>query len=221
MSKFRHGNAARDAHIRTLRLIIGALLLVAGGLWYGWQNAPEQLTVHIPPTLRSGSTRVWWKVPPADVYAFAFYVWQQINRWPDNGRTDYKANIAKYKAYLTPGCRRFLKHDYQARKNRNELQNRVRGVYEIAGQGYQADDVKVLNRDHWVVQLDLNITQYLNGMSVRNTDIRYYLRVIRHDVDASKNPWGLQLDCFARPPKQLDTATAAKQDNDSGAGGAT
>ncbi|WP_111748589.1 PFL_4703 family integrating conjugative element protein [Salinisphaera orenii] len=216
MSKYRHANAARDAHIWTLRLIIVALLVIAGGLWYGWQDAPKHLTVHIPPTLRTGSTRVWWKVPPANVYSFAFYVWQQINHWGHNGRKDYKANIARYKPYLTPDCRRFLRQDYKKRRQRHELRNRVRGVAEIAGRGYQASDVKVLNRDHWIVQLDLNIDQYLHGMSVRQTNIRYFLRVVRHDVDPEKNPWGLQLDCFAKPPQKLDTQSANADNGDSG-----
>lgn len=49
MSQFKHALAARDAHIMTLRLVIGLMLLVSIALWYGWQSAPRHLTIHNPP----------------------------------------------------------------------------------------------------------------------------------------------------------------------------
>lgn len=54
---------AQLSHINSLRLVIG--LLIALGLYmaYGWQSAPRDLTIHVPPDLRSGSTRQWWDVP--------------------------------------------------------------------------------------------------------------------------------------------------------------
>ena len=63
---------------------------VMGG---GWWSAPRDLTIHVPPDLRSGSTRKWWEVPPESVYAFTFYVFQTLNRWPTNGEEDYARNL--------------------------------------------------------------------------------------------------------------------------------
>ena len=102
MSQFKHALAARDAHIMTLRLVIGLMLLVSIALWYGWQSAPRHLTIHNPPDLRAGSTRPWWEIPPGQVYAFSFYIFQQINRWPTNGEEDYSRNLNALTAYLTP-----------------------------------------------------------------------------------------------------------------------
>lgn len=204
MSKFRHGNASRDAHITTLRAIIGVLVVLLLGAGYGWYQAPQNLTIHNPPDLRSGSTRAWWEVPPSTVYAFGLYVWQQINHWPKNGQVDYKANIDRYSAYLTPSCQRQLKANYQRRVDRRELNDRVRTLSEIPGHGYQPDDVTVLSRDQWIVALTAQINEYVHGMAVRSLAIEYYLRVVRADVDPESNPFGLQLDCFARPAERLE-----------------
>ncbi|EDZ3349484.1 DUF2895 family protein, partial [Salmonella enterica] len=56
MSLFRNAVSARDSHIHTLRLacvILGILAAVSMG---GWYMAPRDLTIRIPPDLRSGST---------------------------------------------------------------------------------------------------------------------------------------------------------------------
>jgi integrating conjugative element protein (TIGR03746 family) len=203
VSKFRHGNASRDAHIASLRLIIGVLAMLLAGTGYGWYQAPQDMTIHNPPDLRSGSTRKWWEVPPSTVYSFAFYVWQQINHWPKDGEDDYKDNLRRYRAYLTPACQTELSRNYEQRLRRSELDDRVRTLQEIPGHGYQSDDVTLLGRDRWIVSLNAQINEYLHGTPVRDLYIRYFLQVVRSDVDPETNPFGLQLDCFAEPAVRL------------------
>jgi len=82
MSRFRNKVDAQQAHIFSLRLAVVIVALVCAGLWYGWRSAPTDLTVHVPPDLRSGSTRKWWDIPSENVYAFALYIFGQLNRWP-------------------------------------------------------------------------------------------------------------------------------------------
>ncbi|MDW7747247.1 PFL_4703 family integrating conjugative element protein [Halomonas sp.] len=211
MSRFRHALSARDAHITTLRFIILVLALLCAGLWWGWKSAPENLTIHNPPDLRSGSTRAWWEVDPSSVYAFGFYVWQQINRWPADGQADYRRNLRAYSPFLTPSCQRYLAKDYEDRDRRQELSGRVRGIYEIPGRGYRADSVEILSRDAWVVTLDMAIDEQYAGTPVRDLFIRYPLRVVRADVDPQRNPWGLQVDCFDGIPQRLSVPDEAKQ----------
>lgn len=206
MSQFKHALAARDSHITTLRLIIGLLLLIIAALWFGWQSAPRNLTIHNPPDLRAGSTRPWWEVPPGQVYAFSFYIFQQINRWPVNGDEDYQRNLTALNAYLTPGCYAQLEQDYQNRRNAGELRDRVRGVYEIPGRGFTHKRVETLDRDSWIVTLDLTVDEYYRAESVKRALVRYPLSVVRYDIDAEKNPWGLALNCFARQPQKLTAA---------------
>lgn len=80
MSRFKNEVAHLQAHVKTLRLAGAALFVVALLLGFGWWSAPKSLTIHVPPDLRSGSTRKWWDVPPESVYAFTFYIWQQAQQ---------------------------------------------------------------------------------------------------------------------------------------------
>src|SRR3546814_954968 len=77
MSRFKNEVVHLQAHIKTLRIGTVALLVLALVMGGGWWSAPRDLTIHMPPDLRSGSTRKWWEVPPESVYAFTFYVFQQ------------------------------------------------------------------------------------------------------------------------------------------------
>ena len=186
MSRFRNEVAHLQAHVKTLRLAAAALFVVALLLGLGWWSAPKNLTIHVPPDLRSGSTRKWWDVPPESVYAFTFYIWQQAQRWPTNGEQDYPRNLKSLAAYLTPSCRAFLQQDYEFRRNNGELRQRVRGIYEIPGRGYGDDSEQV-----------------------KRALVRYALKVVRMDVDPERNPFGLALDCHASAPQRIETPTAA------------
>ncbi|MBF0035507.1 TIGR03746 family integrating conjugative element protein [Citrobacter freundii] len=213
MSRFRHALAERDAHILTLKSVIILLCFCLAGTGYGWYAAPRNLTLWFPPDLRTGSTRPWWEVPPASVYAFTFYIFQQLNRWPDNGEEDYARNLRALRAYLTPACQSWLEHDFQLRRDGGELRSRTRGIYELPGHGYSnrvvGDDkrqrprVEVLGRDTWQVTLDVAVEEYYQNEPVKKALVRYPLQVMRYAIDAEKNPWGLAIDCTDSTPQRL------------------
>lgn len=206
MSRFRHAVKNRDQHILTLRIACGVLVFFLLLTSIGWIRAPENLTIHNPPDLRSGSTRPWWEVPPPTVYAFAFYIFQQLNAWPKNGEVDYPARIKVLSPYLTPACQDFLSTDAKKRGDSNELTGRVRVVYEIPGRGYQSKAVTVVDRDHWVVHLDLVADEYVSAEPVKRALVRYPLKVVRWDGDTERNPFGLALDCYDGVPQRLEAA---------------
>lgn len=206
MSRFRNEVAHLQAHVKTLRMAGAALFVLALLFGLGWWQAPKNLTIHVPPDLRSGSTRRWWDVPPESVYTFAFYVFQQLNRWPTNGEADYPRNLHALSPYLTPACQNTLYQDFVYRRDSGDLRNRVRGVYEIPGRGYGDDPalrVKVVSDDDWIVTLDLTADEYYDGDRVKRALVRYALKVVRDDVDPEKNPFGLALDCYANPPQRI------------------
>lgn len=212
MSRFRNEVLHLQAHVKTLRLCAAALCALALLAGAGWWSAPKQLTIHVPPDLRSGSVRKWWQVPPESVYAFAFYIWQQVQRWPTNGEDDYPRNLQALSAYLTPGCRGFLQQDYEYRRSNGELRQRQRGVYEIPGRGYGQDPdarVRVVSSSDWVVTLDLSADEYLASEQVKRALVRYVLKVVRMDVDPERNPFGLALDCHAQAPQRIAPAAPA------------
>lgn len=203
MSRFRRVVDEQFAHITTLRAMVGALVAVNAFLAYGWYRAPSELIVHQPPDLRSGSTRRATEVPAQSVYAFAFYVFQQLNRWAVDGEDDYWNRIHHLEAYLTPEFAEALRREFQEKRGRRELQGRVRSVLEVPGRAYEASRVEIESTDSWVVHLDLQILENYRGETIKNTAVHYALRVVRYDVDPERNPFGLALAGFATTPERL------------------
>lgn len=208
MSRFKHEVTHLQAHIKTLRMGLGALFLIAMVLGFGWWTAPRDLTIHVPPDLRSGSMRKWWDVPPESVYAFTFYVFQQLNRWPTNGEEDYPRNLHALSNYFTPACQAFLQQDYEFRRNAGELRRRVRGIYEIPGRGYGDAPtlrVRTVSARDWVVTLDVTADEYYASEQVKRAFVRYPIKVARVDVDPVLNPFGLVIDCYDGAPQRIET----------------
>ena len=195
------------SHLRSLWVVIGLQGLIILALWIGWSQAPKQLRVYVPPDLRSGAVLAAEEVPPANVYTFAFYIFQQLNRWPENGATDYGKAIFRISPYLTPRYRNDLIEDMELKARRGELAYRVRGVHEVPGHGYEERRVDVLSSDAWIVWLDLDLLESVKGMTVKQTTIRYPVRVVRQAIDPETNPWGLALDGYASDgPRRLTNA---------------
>ena len=217
MRRYRYEIDNVRAHLRSLWTIIGVQLVVILALWFGWSQSPRHLTVHVPPDLRSGATQTIDEVPPANVYAFAFYIFQQLNHWSEDGAQDYGKAIFRISPYVTPRYRAELIADMELKGKQGELAYRVRGVQEVPGHGYEERRVDVLATGVWVVWLDIDLLESVKGMTVKKTSIRYPLRVVRLSVNPEANPWGLALDGFAATgPRRLseaEHADAPAQDN--------
>ncbi|MHA6788160.1 PFL_4703 family integrating conjugative element protein [Pseudomonas bijieensis] len=216
MSRFKNEVLHLQSHVKTLRLYSGALFILVLGMGVGWWTAPRDMTIHVPPDLRSGSTRKWWEVPPESVYAFTFYIFQQLNRWPTDGEEDYSRNLQSLAAYLTPECRSFLQDDYDQRRRSGELRKRIRGLYEIPGRGFGDDPearVKVISDRDWIVTLDVNADEYYGAEQVKRALVRYPIKVVRLDVDPELNPFGLALDCYDGTPQRIVMPTTSSSDS--------
>lgn len=212
MRRYRYEIDNVRAHLRSLWIIIGVQLVVILALWFGWSQSPRHLTVHVPPDLRSGAMQTIDQVPPANVYAFAFYIFQQLNHWSEDGARDYGKAIFRISPYVTPRYRADLIADMELKGKQGELAYRVRGVQEVPGHGYEERRVDVLASGVWVVWLDIDLLESVKGMTVKKTTIRYPLRVVRLAVDPESNPWGLALDGFAATgPRRLSEAELADE----------
>ena len=135
------------------------------------------------------------EVPAPLVYTFAYYIFQQLNRWPEDGEKDYPQQIYQLQGFLTPPCRTALQADMNEKQRLGELRQRVRTVQEILGQSYTRQRVMIESADVWRAWLDLNVVESIGGHPVKNVLLRYPIRVVRYDVDKEINPWGLALDC--------------------------
>ena len=212
MRRYRYEIDNVRAHLRSLWIIIAVQVVVILALWFGWSQSPRHLTVNVPPDLRSGATQTIDEVPPANVYAFAFYIFQQLNHWSEDGAQDYGKAIFRISPYVTPRYRAELIADMELKGKQGELAYRVRGVQEVPGHGYEERRVDVLASGVWVVWLDIDLFESVKGMTVKKTSIRYPLRVVRLAVDPEANPWGLALDGFAATgPRRLNEAELADE----------
>ncbi len=200
---YRSENANLQRENKILRWVIAGLVIVASGLYMGWRAAPTDIDLHYPPDLRNGATQKLGEVPPANVYAFAHYIFQQINYWPEDGTQDYGKAVFRFAAYLTPQYRQQLLEDLKERGKAGELQ-RTRTMAEIPGHGYAENRVDILGNGSWIVWLDLQMTETVNGVPVKQAALRYPLHVVRYDVSRETNPYGLALDGYSdEGPRRL------------------
>lgn len=212
MKRYRYEIDNVRSHLHSLWVVIALQIFVIAALWIALMRLPSDMTVHIPPELRNGASLSFEEIPRANVYTFAFYILQQLNRWPENGAQDYGAAIFRTSAYLTPEFRETLITDMHNKSRVGELTHRVRGLQAIPGEGFSERRVDIVSSDEWHVWLDLELAESVQGMTVKRTRIRYPLRVVRYAVDAEANPWGLALAGYAgQGPSRID-APSTKPD---------
>lgn len=199
-------NARLSIQILMLSLVLSFILNLL--LIFGWHSAQTKIEVHLPPQIPAdGLTLTANQYPPATIYSFAYYIWQSINNWPINGAQDYKQTIQQFSPYITPSFKSFLIHDYNDRFNQGEIQDRIRTLQGIDGSAFTVADVESMGHDTWLVHLHLRLSEHMNinGNQVKDTAIDYVIRVVRYQIDAKANPWGLALDGFAADPQRVQT----------------
>lgn len=216
MKRYRYEIDNVRSHLRSLWVVIVLQLVIIAALWIALMRLPSAMTVHIPPDLRNGTSLAFEEVPRANVYTFAFYILQQLNRWPQNGAQDYGAAIFRTSAYLTPEFREALIEDMHTKSRVGELTRRVRGLQAIPGEGFSKRRVVMISNEEWHVWLDLELSESVKGMTVKHTRIRYPVRVVRYAVDPEANPWGLALAGYAGSgPSRLDTISESPPQQES------
>lgn len=207
MFRYKDQNSNLKAHIKTLQWVAGFQMLAIAALWHGWEKAREDIRIHIPPDIRSGATVVANRVGPADAFVFGTYIFQQLNRWPEDGQKEFGKRVFQLSAYLTPQFQEWLIKDIEERGHRGELSGRTRALQLLAGAGYKEQLVQIPAKDVWIVQLDVHIVETVRGMDVKSVYIRYPLRVVKYAVDPESNPWGLALDGYdGDGPRRLSEA---------------
>ncbi len=210
MSGFKNIVSKQEAHIVTLRIVLVGMSIFIIMQWYGWQSAPQDIDVHVPPTLSDGAVLPINSVPEPNVYSFANHIFQQLQRWEENGNEDYKQNIFALQYFITPRYQAALEEDYQKKYSRGELKDTQRYGQAVAGHVFEDARVESVSDDAWVVFLDYEITELVGGMRTKQVEIRYPLRVVRYDIDREKNQWGLALDGYpiGLSPRRLEDIRA-------------
>jgi len=206
----RFQNALENSRVAIQILLIALIFsfIINIALMLGWRSAQQKIEVHIPPQIpTTGLSLKANEIPPATIYSFAYYMWQEINYWPQNGTQDYKKTIEQFSPYLTPRFKAFLQRDYLERTNQGEVQDRQRTLQGANGTAFEVSQVEYIGHDTWLVHLHMRLSEHMNinGNQVKDTAIDYTLRVVRYDVNAKANLWGLALDGFVNSPQRVQT----------------
>ena len=202
--------ASERSHNGFLRKVVAGSLIAGVLGTYIAYTVPKTIDVHLAPDIRAGSV-VEIKngvgyIPPENVYSFAYYIWQQLNRWQEDGMKDYPKQLYNLQSFITAKCQAEIKDDMKNRAKNSELLQRTRLITEIPGFSFAANRVITEGSAAWTVFLDMQLQETYRGQNVKDTFIRYPLRIVRFDVDRERNPWGLGLDCFSDQPQRLDVA---------------
>lgn len=211
MNSVRNKLIAATEHIKTLRVLLCIFLLFIIALWIRNGSLQESRRIYIPPDLTQGTIVQFDNVPAPVVYTFSSYIFQQLNRWKEDGEDDYQSQIFKLQGYLTPSCIAFLTEDMNTKSQLGELRSRVRMIEESTNDGYSRQRVLIETPQSWVVWLDFNIRETISGHPVKNIHARYQLRVVKFDVDKEVNPWGLAIACDDSTKPVLLTDKALEQ----------
>ncbi len=180
------------------------LFLLCALFCVGWMTAPSRLRIYVPPDISNGATINVSEIPAPLIYSFTYEVWQELNYWPDDGSKNYQKNLHSYSAYLTPEFQAELLQEYKDLLTGGQIQ-RQRFIQGASGSAFDTTVVKKLSRDAWEVDLKVRLMEYKNNQLVKDVEILYPLKVIRHDVSNSLNPYGLAISGFIAPPQRLKT----------------
>lgn len=200
MSEYNNLLAAKDDTIAAQKQAIWMLGAFIVLLLIAVIVMPKRITVHIPPNLSGAVTTGTTSIPDPNIYTFAFYIFQQLNRWPVDGGSDYETRINTLKNYMTPACFQNRLGDLEQKRLDRELNERERSIWEIQGRGYSPRRVIKESDSSWLVSLDVHLQETMLGELVKDRLVNYPMRVVRYNVDNELNPYQLALDCFSAMP---------------------
>ena len=204
MTKRNDALAAKESMINVLLGVTLMLLLTILFLGYGLVTGRDTFRVNIPADLRNGAVVNIDEYNVAKVYAFANVVFRSLNRWENNGFTDYGKRIDELAPYLSNDYYAFLQADMNFKHSESELENRTRYAIETGNDNDNYEDVvRVINDDAWVVSLTVRLVEYIGDFETKNRTITYPLIIRRGNIDPINNVWGLVIDGYPKGEKPI------------------
>ncbi|MEE8059930.1 MAG: DUF2895 family protein [Pseudomonadales bacterium] len=200
------------ARLHHLKIVIAVLLgVIALQFVYmmmatiGWMRAGEDISINIRPPLPNAS-QVYKRgdIPAPTAWGFAITTWQMTRRCSTNCAINEPDNIktAKYFALVSGAMYADLMNNFNQRKAQSRVNGRTREL-TLAQKVYSSDYTRPY-KTGWEVIVDLRVKETVNNSKIKDTVIRYYLYVVNDSSDSNRNPWGLTLDGYTRPPVRVD-----------------
>ncbi len=180
-------------------MLFFALLYSHGMHLYFLNNKP----LYLPPNLESGATIQQGKIYKYNVFTYTFYIFQNLNKWADNGTIDYEKKIAQSKPFITNNYFNALKANYFIKQKNGELGGRTKSLILMDGHLFTEKSVDVNSDGSWTVYLDVAVRETLYGEQIKKRYVRYSMRVIYDFDNPEYNKWGLKLDGLVSKPYLL------------------
>ncbi len=168
----------KDKNIRYLGRMVGGLLVALCLAIWGWHNASKDITVHYPPNMTLATTMKAGTVPEETVYAFVPLMLQQLNLWENSGDKDYEDNRFRLRQFLTEGYQRQIRDEIEAGLKRGTLSGVKRRMQILPSSVYNDDAVQPIG-NHWLVWIDVELTDSVNNVPVNASIRRLGVRVVR------------------------------------------
>ena len=200
MARYQHADPNLYAHITTLRLacVVLASLLVFSIV--GWTLSSRTHRLSLPPLLEYAPSLQTGEIQPWEVYNFAGYIWQYLNRCESNCEIELPQRQNQMSSFITTQFASTLLRSRAARAS--ELRDRTRYILPLAG-GWSTSLVTTISKGLWHVTLDVLLVEELRAVEVKRVPIRYTIIVAQRRIDPEYNPWGLYLDGFATSPARI------------------
>ena len=160
---------------------------------------PKHIKIYIPPDISNGALIAHDSIPKPYVYEFALNIWQLLNDWSVDGSVNYLENLNQYRLYLHPSFYQELHSQYVLLHNKGELTHRVRKLHFLPGPIPASESVTVIDSNTWQVKLALQLTEFVNGVQVKDKTLVFELLVVRSDANRQSNPFGLILAALEKP----------------------
>ena len=200
--RYAYADANQLSQIRWLRVTILGLLVTLALTLIGWMQAARTQRLSLPPLLEYGAVITSNEIQPWEVYNYAGYVWQALNRCAQDCAEELPRRQLELRALITADFAAALSQDRAAR--RAELAGRERYLIPVPTT-WTNELVNHVAPSRWIVQLDMIAVERIGTTEVKRVPIRYRLVVVAQDIDPVYNPWGLFLHQHASPPVRIQT----------------
>lgn len=174
--------------------LLGLLLLISS-MTNNNLSANKVVRITIPPNLEFGQIISSADIDYQQIYQLAGQVMQNIYHWQNSGKEDFKQNINKLTALITPEYKQYLLEEYSKLNRQNKL-DKTRALIPLVPISEYKDDfvTPIENNTAFVVLIDFKLQTHQENYLIIDAKLRYTVRVVIRDVNPDYNPWGWQLD---------------------------